>query len=996
MSTDAARYRRAQAVFADAVERPATERAAFLDDACAGDAALRADVASLLAADAAVSDTATSDAAESVILDASLGDLAALLVDEDDAPEPGVPAGHTLGPYQVLRELGRGGMATVYLARDAKHDRSVALKTLHPDLAASLGPERFKREIRTAARLQHPHVLALLDSGETDGRLWFTMPYVEGETLRARLRREGPLPFDDVVRTVREVALALEYAHAHGVVHRDVKPENVLLSGGVAVVADFGVAKAIAAAAGPAAGGAPPPRARRTALTAAGAALGTPAYMAPEQAVGDPGADARADLYSLGCLAYELLAGQPPFVADTPWRLVRAHLDRAPEPVERYRPDTPPALAALVMQCLEKDPAARPASAGAVRAALDAVAAAAPPARRTRRRRRWALTAAGVALAAGTAAAVAVPREIRATLATLLARGAPALNPRRVVVAPLDNRTGDPSLDALGEMAADWVARELMRTGEFEVVDPHTAVTTGALLARVPRPLRDGDPAVALAKETGAGRAVTGSIYRTGDSLRLQVQLVDVASGRLVRAVPAVDASARAPSAAVMALARRAVAELAATVDTSAGAAVSAAGRPPSYEAYREVSRAWESFFRADLRDFSARVDHAAALDSTYVTPLLLAAWHAENVGWWPRADSLLRRVARLDTLLTPAERPLRDVLAAHEAGDLPGELRAAEALLARSPGSTEVPLLVAECAIHVNRPAAALAALDRTDPERGLNLLAPWYWSYRTTALHVQGRYREELDAAGRARRQFPGSPAAAFMMVRALAALGRAGDVEREMADGPDGPVRPEFGFEARALTAVRELRVHGRSGDAERVLVAALAHVGLLGPGAVRAVSADSVAAAGAARAVGPDTTDPAPWYRAMLLYEAGRWADARRVAAGAAADSADASALGLLGTTTARLGDTAGAARFAARLAAAHRPYQFGAAAVWGARIAALLGDRAGAVALLERSRREGAEAAEVIGSSHEASAVTDPDFAALRGYPPFVALTTPRP
>ncbi|HEY0778656.1 MAG TPA: serine/threonine-protein kinase, partial [Gemmatirosa sp.] len=525
------------------------------------------------------------------------------------------------------------------------------------------------------------------------------------------------------------------YAHAHGVVHRDIKPENVLLSGGVAVVADFGVAKAIAAAAG----GSPrvdaPAGLTGAGLTGAGSALGTPAYMAPEQVIGDPGADQRADLYSLGCLAYELPAGRPPFTGDAPWRVARAQLQQVPEPVARYRLDTPPALAALVMQCLEKEPGARPASAGAVLAALDRPPAAPSPAppptarppgrgppwlRRTSTR--VAALAVGLVVAGG-GVATRVPTQLRATLATLLTRPGATLNPRRVVVAPLDNRTGDSSLTALGAMAADQVAQELMRTGEFEVVDPHTAATTGAVLARVPRPLREDDPAVALAKETGAGRVVTGSIDRVGDDLRLQAQLVDVASGRLLRAVPAVTGSARAPGAAVIALARRAVAELATTVDTAAGAGAAAVGRPPSYEAYREVSRAVESWFRSDRKDHDVRLARAAALDSTYALPLLLAAWAAEDEGRWANADSLVRRVARLDTLLTPTERDERDLLANGLAGDRPGQRRAGQALLARSPGSAEVALVVAQSAVSIDRPAIALAALDGTDPERGLNL---------------------------------------------------------------------------------------------------------------------------------------------------------------------------------------------------------------------------------------------------------------------------------
>ena len=198
--------------------------------------------------------------------------------------------------YAFERELGRGGMATVWLARDLRHDRPVALKVLHPDLAATLGPERFLREIRLAARLQHPHILSVYDSGETAGRLWFTMPYVEGESLRDRIRRERQLPVADAVRLTRESALALDFAHRHGAVHRDIKPENILLVDGQALVADFGIARAL--------GG------TEERLTETGLAVGTPAYMSPEQAAADKALDARTDIYSLGIVLYEMLAGR--------------------------------------------------------------------------------------------------------------------------------------------------------------------------------------------------------------------------------------------------------------------------------------------------------------------------------------------------------------------------------------------------------------------------------------------------------------------------------------------------------------------------------------------------------------------------------------------------------------------------------------------------------------------------------------------------------------
>jgi serine/threonine-protein kinase len=259
--------------------------------------------------------------------------------------------------YSLERELGRGGMATVYLARDLRHDRPVALKILHPDLAATLGPERFLREIRLAARLQHPHILTVYDSGETVGRLWFTMPYVEGESLRDRLERERQLPLADAVRLTREVALALDFAHRHGAVHRDIKPENILLVDGQAMVADFGIARALGA--------------EEQRLTETGLAVGTPAYMSPEQAAGDKQLDARTDIYSLGVVLYEILAGEIPFGGASPQAMIARRLTEAPRPLRQVRETVPESVARAVDRALARAPADRFPSAAEFAKALD-------------------------------------------------------------------------------------------------------------------------------------------------------------------------------------------------------------------------------------------------------------------------------------------------------------------------------------------------------------------------------------------------------------------------------------------------------------------------------------------------------------------------------------------------------------------------------------------------------------------------------------------------
>jgi serine/threonine protein kinase len=305
----------------------------------------------------------------------------------------------TLGSaYRLERELGGGGMSRVFLAHEVALGRRVVVKVLLPELAAGVSVDRFRREIQLAAQLQHPHIVPLLSAGESNGLPYFTMPYIDGETLGVKLARTGELPVSETVRILRDVASALAYAHEKGIMHRDVKPGNVLISGGVAVVTDFGVAKAVSASTDVAA----------ARLTSVGVALGTPAYMAPEQASGDPQIDHRADIYALGVVTYEMLAGRPPFWGRITTAVLAAHVVEAPEPIERLRPAVPPMLANLVMQCLAKRAADRPQSALQLIHVLDTISTPtggsvpttvvmAPPVAASSPRRRWLAMGAGLA-----------------------------------------------------------------------------------------------------------------------------------------------------------------------------------------------------------------------------------------------------------------------------------------------------------------------------------------------------------------------------------------------------------------------------------------------------------------------------------------------------------------------------------------------------------------------------------------------------------------------
>ena len=422
------------------------------------------------------------------------------------------------GRYRVERELGAGGMATVYLAHDLRHDRDVAIKVLHPELGAAIGADRFLREIRVAASLHHPNILPLYDSGEADGTLYYVMPVAGGESLRGLLIRDRALSTAEAVRLAREVASGLDYAHRHGVIHRDIKAENVLLHEGHALIADFGIAKALTAARTQEGGVA-------ATLTQAGGSIGTPAYMAPEQAVADT-VDHRTDLYAWGLLTYELLAGAHPFARHTtPQTMITAHLTEPPPPFkESVRIPAP--LAALVMQCLEKDPARRPGSAAEVVAALDVMATTATPVpsiassmptaptvvRSARRRTVVIAGAAGLLMLVATAAWL-IRDGRRATVAT-----APA--EESLAVLPLANLSGDKADDYFGIGLAEEITRALAKNG-VRVIGRVSAATLQA----------KGLDERAIARELGVTSLLTGAVQRAGGQLRINMTLVSATDG---------------------------------------------------------------------------------------------------------------------------------------------------------------------------------------------------------------------------------------------------------------------------------------------------------------------------------------------------------------------------------------------------------------------------------------------------------------------------------
>ncbi len=405
--------------------------------------------------------------------------------------------------YRIERELGGGGMSRVFVATEIALDRQIVIKILPPELALGLNVERFRREIQLSARLQHPHIVPLLSAGVANGLLYYTMPLVDGESLRARLARQGELSVPDAVRVLTQVADALAYAHARGLVHRDIKPDNILLSGKHAFVTDFGVSKALADATGAAA------------ITSVGVALGTPAYMSPEQAAADPTADQRSDIYSVGVVGYELLTGHTPFSGHGAQQLFAAHATQVPASISQRRPAVPPALEAVILRSLAKRPADRQPNADALLEELERLGTTPgeTPAYRTSRRGRWQWIAGiGAALVAALVLGFAAFGGKRAA----------AAGAHSVAVLPFENIGGGDAGQSLADGLQDDILTQLTKIAALQV----TSRASVQDYRKTPKPMRD------IGRELGVRALLTGQVQRSEKRVHVNVQLVEPASDR--------------------------------------------------------------------------------------------------------------------------------------------------------------------------------------------------------------------------------------------------------------------------------------------------------------------------------------------------------------------------------------------------------------------------------------------------------------------------------
>jgi serine/threonine-protein kinase len=630
--------------------------------------------------------------------------------------------------YTLQRELGRGGMAVVYLAQDVRHNRPVALKILHPDVAAALGPDRFLREIQLTAGLQHPHILPIHDSGEASGRLWYTMPYFAGESLRERLKREPQLPVEAVVHIARNVLTALAHAHNHGILHRDIKPENILLETGEAVLADFGIARAIDAAG-----------AER--LTQTGMAVGTPVYMSPEQAAGSRELDARSDLYAVGCVLYEMLAGHPPFLGTTPQEILRRHVMDPVPPLRSARSDVPESLERAITKALGKAPADRWSSAQQFTQALrePGPVAGRPP------RVRAALWAAGLAVIALVGALVASRRS-----------EAPALAVPRLAVLPFEN-LGDSADAYFADGVADAVRGKLTALPGVEVI-----ARASSMAYR-----QTSKPPEVVARELGVRYLLTGTVRwaRGGDASRVQVspELVEI------REAGAPASTWQQPFDAALTDVFEVQADIAGRVAEALQVALDHGQREgldhrptanlAAYDAYLKGEAAAQAFAAWDppsLRRAAAHYEEAVELDSSFGVAWARSAQAYANLYGASGANPELAAAAR--QRLERAERIAPTAPETYRArldyeglvrADLSRSLATAEEGLARLPANADLLLGAAVAELQLGRLDAAAARLRRAGVIDPQSFAVAWY---EGLLLYLQRRWAEARRAYDRA----------------------------------------------------------------------------------------------------------------------------------------------------------------------------------------------------------------------------------------------------
>jgi serine/threonine protein kinase/tetratricopeptide (TPR) repeat protein len=855
------------------------------------------------------------------------------------------------GRYEIIEELGRGGMGRVFRAFDKKIEEEVALKLIRPEIAVEKRTvERFRNEIKIARKIRHANVCGMFDLGEEREKLFISMEYVRGEDLKSVIRRLGNLTVGKAVSIARQVAEGLAEAHKLGIIHRDLKPHNIMIDKeGNAKIMDFGIARTLAG----------------EGTTAEGVIIGTPEYMSPEQVEGKP-ADQRSDIYSLGIILYEMLTGRVPFEGDTPFTVGVKHKSEAPKNPKLLNPSIPDDLSGTILKCLEKDPSKRYQSAGDVRAEFERVEKGLPT---TERAEAELLTPTRKPFTSKEITVKFQPKKLIIPALAVVAVIAAAiifwpktvsnLDPKLVAVAVFENKTGDPKLDNIGSMAAERIMQGLTQVGQFSVSPMPSAETLSAAA-------KGKDKLRALAEATKAAKIVHGDYFLQGDKLQFHAWVQDmVARKNLITLEPA-SGPAADPAATLEPMRLKLMGGLAGIFNPWLNGYNLIVKTPPDIEAYREFAEGIKLYYRADYPKATEHLLRAVEHDPDFKLALMQAAWTYYWQGRYAETEALFQKVEKSRADLSVGERYYFDALVAYINGDNESHLRNARQLLSIQ-NVQGFNWHNAWAAWHFNFPQEAIDRLADYNPNDKEFL--DWtknYWNVLTQSHHMLGNFKRELKEARRGRKQFPELLSILSYECRALAALGRTKDLQKLFEESKALP--PQSGSPGSIMLSTgRELRAHGYKEEATRILNQALQWF--------------------EARPEQEKTSAGNRYNKAITLYVLGKWDEAKALFEGLHSDVPDNIIyLGYIGAIAAQEGNKEEALKISKQLEENKKPYSHGTPSYWRARIAALLGDKEGAVNLLRQATKQGY----YFPSIHPTE-----DFESLADYPPYVQLLKPK-
>ncbi|MFC1849203.1 protein kinase [candidate division CSSED10-310 bacterium] len=848
--------------------------------------------------------------------------------------------------YEVIEELGQGGMGSVFKAFDIKTQEIIALKILRPEIAMDhTAIERFKNELILSRKISHRYICRMYDLGEEENKYFITMEYVSGQNLRSLIKRHEKLSIKKTLFFSKQICEGLAEAHRLGIVHRDLKPHNIMIDqdGDVRIV-DFGIARSF----------------QSEGITRTGAIIGTPEYMSPEQ-LESKKIDHRSDIYSFGAILFEMVTGSPPFRGKSIFTVAFKQKSEKPPSPQDFNIKIPDDLSRIILKCLEKKEEDRYQTIEEVSSDLKMVeqnidtSESAISEKKTFSSKEITVQFTPKKLVTGV-----IVLLVLVLSAVLIFRdhGQKPLSDR-VLVSPFENRTGDVSLDKIGNIAADWITQGLFQTGMVSLVPvsmiPHSN--------QVP----EGEDRIRyLSEKTGARIIVSGTYYLIDETLQFQAHIIDASESKILSALAPIEGSKSDPLPSIELLRQRLLGALATIYDPRLRSFAVVGCQPPTYKSYQEYIKGLQLFLELEFAAAIPHFERAESLDSSFPQPLIFAAAAYLNQGDFQKAGTFAQKVEVLSDKLSPVDRNIHLWLQALLRGDKEGALRASRSVSELAPG-TAFDYQLGLDALRTNRLRESVAQLNKLDPEG--SWLAGWYayWGILTTAYHLLGEHEQELIEAQKARKLYPDIPMVFWSELRALAALGRNEEFNEVFNDCLTLLQNKGLNSGRIMMLLGYELRVHGQKKASRLMFERALTYFE-------------------SQQHIHSQEEDHRPEL-ANVLYYLQRWQESRTILkALLAEDPENVNTIGYLGMIAARRGERDEALKIVGQLADMQKPYLFGQHTFMCACIHALLNEREKALSTLRTALSQGIDYPEL----H-----ADLNLETLQDYKPFQDLIRPK-